>query len=195
MTEEQPPPHIAAMAQAAVGLTQMAHEAGGAALIMHPYGGPPPPAEFFLTMMRVMVETSGDAMGCICIGAGDDAGMLPLVDIHPVDALHEVLHVRLAKGIPKVDWVTLSIDSYDLFLTDQNDERIAKGAMAAFEAGDPDASEALKVICVAPDGPGYDVTQRYVRTGDAIEWEEPEATESIVSIGEMGLLMNELVLA
>jgi hypothetical protein len=184
---------ISAMAKAALGLTVMAHEQGAGALIFAPYGGSPPPAEFFLVMMRDMIEATGGATGCIIVGSGDEAGMLPLLDIHPADALHAIVHLRLAREIEKVDWVALAMDTWD-FITD--DATLGRGsAKAAFEEGNPDASEALKVICVAPDGPGYDVTQRYRREDGVVEWEEPEHTYSSVSGGDIPALMNELVLA
>ena len=38
---------------------RMAHAHGGGALVFHPYQGPPPPPEFFLSMMRDMIDATG----------------------------------------------------------------------------------------------------------------------------------------
>lgn len=190
MTNEE---HLSAMAQQAALISAMAHADNAGALIIHPYGGPPPEASFFLGMMREMIESSGEALGVICVGFGPESGMLPLMDIPATEALHELVHLRLAGMLPSVDWVTIAFDTY-VSLTD-NPSALRGTAREAFKAGDPEAFEALAAMCVAPDGPGYDVQQRYTRTGDAIQWEEPVSVEAIATGGEIPRLMQELVLA
>ena len=126
------------------------------------------------------------------MGCGEDGtGTLPLIDVHPVDALHAILHVRLADIIPSVNWVTVCSDTYVFATGDPNAERGT--ATEAFKRGDPDATEALMALCVAPDGPGYNVQQTYVRTEDGVEWGEP--SQPLVHLGEIPALMSELVLA
>jgi hypothetical protein len=193
MSEHYTEEVLASMGQQAALLAQLAHEDNAGALILHPYGGPPPSAAFFLTMMREMIDSSGEAMGCICIGIGPESGMLPLMDVHPVEALHQLVHLRLAGIIPSVDWVTLAFDTYVKISADHDAER--GDATAAFQAGDPDAYEALAAMCVAPDGPGYDMQQKYTRTEDGITWEEPVAIEAVESAGDIPMLMRELVMA
>lgn len=184
---------LAKMSQQAAMLAAIAEADNAGALIIHPYGGPPPEAEFFLGMMREMIESSGEALGVICIGLGPESGMLPLMGHHPVEALHELVHLRLAGLIPSVDWVTLAFDTFVKVSTDPNAER--GDAAKAFRAGDPDAYEALAALCVAPDGPGYDIQQRYTRDEDAVEWDDPVAIEAVGSGGDIPILMRELVLA
>jgi hypothetical protein len=184
---------LSSLAEQAAMITALAEAENAGALIIHPYGGPPPDASFFLAMMREMIESSGEALGVICIGMGSESGMLPLLNVHPVEALHELVHLRLAGQIPSVDWVALALDTYAKVIDDPN---VVRGeAQAAFEVGDPDAYEALAAICVAPDGPGYDVQQRYTRNGHAIEWGEPTQIEAIGTDGDLPRLMQELVLA
>jgi hypothetical protein len=193
MNDEQPTDEQMAMAEAAAAVTRMAHDHGAGALVLHPYAGPPPPADFFLSLMREMIEADGDAMGCITIGCeNDETGMLPLIDVHPTDALHAILHARMEGLLPKINWVTLAVDTY-VFLTD-DPVKGAGSARDAFQAGDPDAHEALVALCVAPDGPGYDVHQTYERDGALIEWGEPDAMQALFSSGDVPFLMNELVL-
>jgi hypothetical protein len=188
MTAEE----IEALAEASSEFARMAHEHGAGALVFHPYGGPPPPPGFFLDMMREMIDTSGEALGCITVGCGEGGtGTLPLIDVHPVEALHAILHVRLAGMIPSINWVTLCCDTY-IFVTDNPDAKRGT-ATEAFKRGDPDAMEALMALCTAPDGPGYNVQQPYVRTEDGVEWSEPQ--EAITHMGEVPALMQELVLA
>jgi hypothetical protein len=193
MTEEQPlsAEEIDAMAEVASELAKMAYEHGAGALVFHPYAGPPPPAEFFLSMMREMIDASGAALGCITVGCGHEGtGTLPLVDVHPVDALHAIVHVRLAGVIPSVNWVTVCSDTY-VFTTD--DPTAERGtASEAFKRGDPDATEALMAICIAPDGPGYNIRQPYVRGEEGVEWGEPQQSDA--QMGDVPALMNELVL-
>ena len=166
---------------------QMAHERGAGALVFHPYDGPPPEPGFFLDMMREMIDFSGEALGCITVGCGDEGtGTLPLIDVHPVDALHAILHVRLGGIIPSVNWVTLCCDTYE-FETDDPDAQRGT-ATEAFKRGDPNATEALMAICVAPDGPGYNVSLPYVRTTDGVEWGEPR--KAIANLGEVAALMQ-----
>ena len=181
------------MASRAALITALADADDAGALIIHPYGGPPPGADFFLGMMKVMIEETGDAIGVVCLGLGPESGMVPLLNIHPVDALHEVLHLRLADKIPSIDWVAIAFDTYVRLTTDTD---AARGdATKAFKAGDPNAYEALCAICVAPDGPGYDIQQRYVRSEDSIEWDEPKQVDSISSTGDIPVLMQQLVTA
>jgi len=112
---------------------------------------------------------------------------------HPVEALHELVHLRLAGVVPSVDWVTLAFDTY-VKITDSPDAERGEPTRA-FKAGEPDTYEALAAMCVAPDGPGYDFQQRYTRVGDAIEWEEPVPIQAVESAGDIPLLMRELVMA
>lgn len=195
MNEEQPDitqEEAEAMAAVAADFARMANDNGAGALVFHPYGGPPPPPEFFLSMMREMIEFSGEAMGCISVGCGDEGtGTLPLMGVHPVEALHAVLHVRLADIIPSVNWVTMCCDTY-VFQTEDVDAPRGT-AREAFERGDPDATEALVAMCMAPDGPGYNVQQPYVKTEAGVEWGEPY--QAITQMGEVPSLMQELVLA
>ena len=160
MNEQEQPlseDEIDALAEASSEFARLAYEHGGGALVFHPYEGPPPPPEFFLDMMRMMIDTSGSALGCITVGCGHEGtGTLPLIDVHPVDALHAILHVRLADIIPSVNWIALCCDTYEFETADPNAERGT--ATEAFKRGDPDATEALMAICVAPDGPGYNIS-------------------------------------
>lgn len=183
-----------AMAEAAAEFTRLAHEHQAGALVMYPYEGPPPPASFFLNMMREMIEETGEAMGCITLGCGAETGTLPLTDVHPVDALYALLKVRLGGLIPKVNWITVSSDTFVLKgVTEDDAQRGSAGE--AFLRGDPNASEALMAMCMAPDGPGYDVHQSYVRSDDGVEWGEPEDVFSDQSEGDIPSLMSQIVLA
>lgn len=189
---ELTPEQVTALAEASADLARFAYENNAGALIMYPYDGPPPPASFFLDMMKEMIEETGDAMGSMCLSTGTESGTLPLTDIHPVDALHAVLHGRMVGVIPKIHWVTVAFDSYVIKGVGQQD--VARGsASEAFKRGDADAYEALCAMCVAPDGPGYDVHQAYVRSDDGIEWHEPENVRA--SDGDIPSLMNQIVLA
>ena len=185
---------VMAMAEAAAEFSRIAEENNAGALVMYPYNGPPPPASFFLEMMREMIDSTGEALGSVCLSTGTESGTLPLSNMHPVDALHAILHGRMVGVIPKIAWITVAVDTY--VLKDVKDPHVERGsAGAAFKRGDPNATEALMACCVAPDGPGYDVQQSYVRHPHGIEWEQPEDITGNQTGGDIPSLMHQIVLA
>jgi len=166
------------------------------AMIAHQ--GPPPAAEFYLSLMRSMIEETGQATGCICFGTETVSGMFPLVHCNPQEGLGLLILMRQQGLVDSIAWVALAADSWrKVFPSDVDPEDINKGDLERMhEAGDPEVEEVLIVTCKAPDGPGYDASQGYSRTPDGIEWAEVEYLSPGVDVqGEINRLMTELVLA
>lgn len=167
-TDEQ----IDAMGTQAGALLAEAEASGDLGIVMAPYAGPPARAEFFLDMLKEMIETTGEATGCVTVGCGDYSGIVPIN--HSVQTvLTALLAARQFEAIPPVDWVTVAMDTYRLKEVD-GVEPEPGAATEAFLRGDPNAEEAIVALCYAPDGPSYDVTVPYTRTPTGIEWREAE---------------------
>lgn len=165
-------------------------------IAMMPYQGPPPDAEFYLTLLRDMIERTGSATGCICFGTTATSGMFPLVNVDPQDGLSLLILLRQQGLLQSVSWVTLASDSWRRkFGKDTKPEDIHHGDLEQMhDSGDPEVEEVLVVSCKAPDGPGYDVSQAYVRKPDGIEWAEIEYLDPRIRVeGEINRLMTELV--
>jgi len=158
----------------------------------------PPPPDHLLSLLRQMIEETGSAMGAIQFGTTAETGMLPLGHLGPQEGLALVIAARLAGVIASVTWVALAADAYHQVAPEgvSIDEATRYRNLGdGFEAGDSSITEALMVLCVAPDGPGFNKVQPYVRVNDAIEWGEPFDLDHEEQYGEVHRLMNMLVLA
>ena len=171
---------------------------GGIPVVMIPYAGPAPEGEFYLSLMRDMLNTSGAATGCITFGTTDGtSGMCPLVDLDPQEGLSLMLVMRQSGMLGPVAWVALASDSYRrMFEPGEVDiDKIQRGDIEQMaKVGDAKVEEVLMVACCEPDGPGYNLAQPYRRTEAGIEYAEVETMPADAGGGVM-TLMQELVTA
>jgi hypothetical protein len=151
---------------------------------------PPPTGEWVLQTLRTLVEAEGETIGMVLAATDHQALMIPAPQ-GPSDPIKMLYIMRKTGALDSINWVACGADTYVRTLAGMSD---GLGATEAFKAGKEDASEALMAICVAPDGPGYDYEQRYLRTPGGIVWEEPERLENGLSYG-LVQMMQEVVLA
>lgn len=174
-------------------------DAGGVPIAMIPYDGPPPDGEFYLALLRDMIVTTGEATGALTFGTSNrTSGMFPLINVDPQEGLKLLIFMRQQGLIGDVSWITLAADSYRRkFGKDTKPEDIHKGDLEQMaKAGDAEVEEVIMVSCMAPDGPGYDISQPYKRTPTGIEWGEIEHLDPKLSVqGAIHDLMTELVTA
>lgn len=184
------PEQVDAMGEQAGILMAEASAAGDLGIVLAPYAGPPPRAEFFLGLLKTMLEGTGEATGVITLGCGQYSGMVA-VDLPVQTVLTALIATREADLLPPVDWVALAMDTYRLNDTDGG-EPVAGAATEAFLRGDPNAEEALMALCYAPDGPCYDTSLPYTRTPTGIEWGDVEP-EPFATGGAVPDLMRALI--
>lgn len=156
---------------------------------------PPPEWQALLETMREIIESEGDSIGMVLAATNCQSLMIP-APCGPTDPIKMVYLMRKTGVMDSVNWVACVADTYvrTVDAIDGNgDPSDGISATEAFEAGMPDAREALLAICVAPDGPGFHMQQCYLRTPEGIVWEEPEPLTNVGS--GMVALMNEVVLA
>lgn len=183
-----------------MAILNAAVDAGGVPIVMAAYTGPPPAGEFYLRLMREMLIETGRVSGCIAFGTTDGhSGMFPLVEVDPQTGLSLLIEMRRADIISKINWVTVAGDAYRRVFEDGevDPDSIRHGDVELMKlAGDEQVEEALTAVCIAPDGPGFDLFQPYVRTEAGVEWSEVEyLPDEIKRSGEIPRLMNALVAA
>jgi len=168
---------------------------GESPIALADYAGPPPPAEFYLSLMREMLDDDGQAMGAVTFGTANESGMLPLANFDAQEALAMLIAARVVGVIPKVAWVAATSDMWHRRFTDgTTPDDVRHGTLEEMHnAGDTSVTEALMAMCVAPDGPGYDVLQPYTRTEDGIVWGEVENLSEAEHHGALNELMTLLV--
>lgn len=172
-------------------------DADGVPMMMIPYSGPPPNAEFYLDLLRYMIERTGGATGCITFGTSDgSSGMFPLVNIDPQLGMSLLIAMRANGLIASVSWVTVASDTYRRVVDDDTDaSRVQKGDMELMRMlGDTKVEDVLMVLCVAPDGPNFDLYQKYTKTETGIEWEDVRGSD-VPPSGALVELMQTLVAA
>lgn len=182
--EDIPPEMADALAEGAA-LAVMVSEASGQV---------PPDWRWLLGSMRSMMDEDGDGLGIVMAATPTQALMVPAPN-GPKDPLTLLLLMRAIGQIDSICWVAVAFDSYVRSAEDASgstDDGLSP--TEAFEQGLPDAREALMAICVAPDGPGFDVQQTYTRTPEGIEWDEPDPNMKNQG-GRLVDLMHEVVIA
>lgn len=167
-------------------------------LVMMPSDGQPLESEFYLAMMRLMITTSGSATACITFSTTTGStGMLPLIGIDPQTGLRLLLSMREQQILDSIAWVTVASDAYTrVFDGDVDPGSIHRGDLERMrKAGDPSVKDVLMVVCVTPDGPGFETTQGYRKTDTGIEWEEalPMSERDASTYGPVKRLMSDLV--
>lgn len=175
---ENIPPEMAAAVAEGLAVAVMVSEQSGQA---------PPEWQWLLKSMRSMMDEDGDGLGIVMAATPTQALMVPAPN-GPKDPLTLLLLMRAIGQIDSICWVAVAFDSY---VRSAEDDGLSP--TEAFEQGLPDAREALMAICVAPDGPGFDVQQTYTRTPEGIEWDEPESLKS--QSGRLVDLMHQVVIA
>lgn len=168
--------------EAALETMVRALESDHAPIAMMPYDGPPIPPEFHLDLLRDMLTETGGATASITFGTSDGmSGMFPLINVDPRTGLNLLLMTRKANVLGSITWVAIASD--------------VDRTMVDTETGESTEGEALMVLCMAPDGPGYSKIQPYVRTADGFEWGEIEDHTATQSSGALYSLMQQLVVA
>lgn len=163
---------------------EAAIEAGGIPVALIPFQGEAPDQEFYLELLRGMVEATGSATGAITFGAGDASGMIPLTNVEPEMALRLLLQMRQNEVIDPVSWVTVSDDTFRRMVEISPDHKTVREEV-----------DCLMVVCVTPDGPGWLAMQTYTKTpGGVVVWGEVEQSNADVA-GDMVGLMNQVVTA
>lgn len=154
---------------------------------------PPPEWKWVLETMRDIIEATGDSIGMVLAATDHESLMIP-APFGPTDPVKMLYAMRKTRVLDSVNWVACAADTYVRTAIDANGfPTDGISPTEAFKAGMPDAWESLMAICVAPDGPGYNVQQRYLRTPEGIVWQEPEQAKA--SAGPLVGVMNEVVLA
>jgi hypothetical protein len=160
-------------------------DADGIPVALIPYQGAPPDAEFYLELMRDMINASGSATGAITFGTTDMSGMVPLTNVDPETALGLLLHMRQTGIIASVTWVVVADDTLRRLVEITPTKRTVSKE-----------EDCLMVTCVVPDGPGWLAMQPYTKTPcGAVVWGEVETDHSSGDAGEVFDLMTELVTA
>ena len=135
-------------------------------------GAPPPKPDFILQNMRAALDTDGYVLNVILAATADLALMSPAPD-DLTPSLGALMMLRVSEQIGPLAWIAVGMDIYiregDAWKVD------GVSPAEAFKRGLPGSGEALVAMCVAPDGPGYYVEQRYTRTPEGpIVFAEPE---------------------
>ena len=120
---------------------------------------PPPSPEFILSTLRTGLEAAGEVLNLVIVGTATETMMCP-TPLHPLKVFAVLAAMRAGGKVGPLSWIAVGIDTY--VRSDYPPDGLTP--TEAFEKGLPDAGEALTVMCVAPDGPGYYYEHHYTRT-------------------------------
>lgn len=132
---------------------------------------PPPEWEWMLENLRTMINDDGEALGMVLAATATETLMIP-APAGPHDPLRLLVAMVQSGRLGSICWVAVASDTY----VRDGDMSIGSDGLTpteAFKRGLPGSKEAILATCLAPDGPGFDVQQTYVRTPEGIEWAEP----------------------
>lgn len=155
----------------------------------------PPEWRWMVQTLRDTIETDGEALGMVLAGTDTQHLMIPTPQ-GPENPIKMLIMMRRGGSIGSINWVAVVSDTYTRTVDSMTGEYPSDGISAseAFKRGMPGAAEAVLALCVAPDGPGYNVHLPYHRTPEGIVWDEPEEFPPAMG-GHLTRLMNAAVLA